>query len=215
VSPPRHEADGQETYRLLDDGRPVTEPCVASEIVHALEHHVRIWVSALAPDCLLVHAGVVVWDGRAVVLPGPSGSGKSTLVLALVGAGADYASDDVAVIDPAGRVWPWPRALRMRERGSQVPSPQPSPHLPTANGSAPVAAVVFAHHRPGSAWDVRPLGPALTASHLLRNTPCARMRSAFAFARCSALARQAPGFAGDRGEADLAARRIIEITAGT
>jgi hypothetical protein len=212
----RHQdGGGAATYRLFDAGRPVTGACSAAHVVDALEHHVRIWVSAQAPDCLLVHAGVVVWDGRAIVLPGPSGSGKSTLVLALTDAGAEYASDDVAVVDSAGTVWPWPRPLRMRAAGGHgdvAPHPWPGPTpRKAARTGVPVGAIVVAPHRPDATWDVRPLGPALTTSHLLCNTPCARTRSAFALARCAALVRQAPGYAGVRGDAALAADRILDI----
>jgi hypothetical protein len=192
-------------YVLRDAGRQVTEPCGAAEVLQALEHHLRIWVSVLSPDCLLVHAGVVAVAGRAVVLAGPSGSGKSTLVLALVEAGADYLSDDVAVIDASGQVWPWPRAPRRRASGGIEHPPVP----PAPIGQASVAAVVFT--RFDSVWDVRPIGPAQTASLLLRNTPCARSRSSFALQRCAELARLAPGFQGGRGEAVDAVAPLMKL----
>ncbi len=75
---------GATRYVLYADGRAVTAPCDAAAVIRALDHHLRFQVSVLASDLLQVHAGVVVWQDRAIVLPAPSGSGKSTLVLALV-----------------------------------------------------------------------------------------------------------------------------------
>jgi hypothetical protein len=55
-------------------------------------------------DLLWVHAAVVEWDGRAVVLCGRSGVGKSTLSLLLCASGWRLLSDDVAPILPTSNV---------------------------------------------------------------------------------------------------------------
>ena len=44
----------------------------------------QLAVATLAKELVFVHAGVVGWRNRAIVIPGRSLSGKSTLVLALV-----------------------------------------------------------------------------------------------------------------------------------
>jgi hypothetical protein len=79
--------------------------------------HVRSLVALSAADYIFVHAGVVAVDGRAIVVPGRSFSGKTTLVAALVRAGADYYSDEFAVIDRGGLVHPYPRHLSLRRDG--------------------------------------------------------------------------------------------------
>src|SRR4029453_11068539 len=53
----------------------------------------RVATNSLA--LIFVHAGVVEWRGRAIVLPGRSRSGKTTLVTALLRAGARYYSDEL------------------------------------------------------------------------------------------------------------------------
>ena len=64
---------------------------------------------------MFVHAGVVAVDGRALLLPGGSFTGKTTLVAALLRAGAQYGSDEYAVLDEAGLVLPaYPRPLSIR-----------------------------------------------------------------------------------------------------
>src|SRR5205085_10523469 len=83
--------------------------------LEAFESDLQLYVAATARRRLFVHAGVVGWRGRAVVLPGRSFAGKTTLVAALVRAGATYYSDEYAVFDRAGRVHPYARPLALRE----------------------------------------------------------------------------------------------------
>jgi serine kinase of HPr protein (carbohydrate metabolism regulator) len=71
--------------------------------------HVEFDIAVRARSALFVHAGVVAWRGRAVLIPGASNAGKSTLVAELVRRGATYYSDEYAAIDAAGRVHPYAR----------------------------------------------------------------------------------------------------------
>jgi hypothetical protein len=48
---------------------------------------------------IMLHAGALEADGRAVVLPGVSGSGKSTLCAGLAQAGLAYLSDELVALD--------------------------------------------------------------------------------------------------------------------
>lgn len=64
---------------------------------------------------LAVHAAAVARGGRAVVLSGPGGTGKTTLALALAARGFEILSDELAVLDPAGRlVFPYRRNVHVR-----------------------------------------------------------------------------------------------------
>jgi hypothetical protein len=67
------------------------------KILDAFENHLQLWVAEGAPRHAFVHAGVVGWRGRAMVIPRSSHSGKSTLAAALIRAGATYYSDEYAV----------------------------------------------------------------------------------------------------------------------
>ena len=83
--------------------------------LRALNHEL---LQALMVRCrahYFVHAAVVAWRGRALVLPGLSRAGKSTLALALVLEGARYLSDELLAFTSSGRAEPLPRAPKIRD----------------------------------------------------------------------------------------------------
>src|SRR5918993_5932930 len=97
--------NGQRLMRSLD----------LDDVFTAFESNIRLYVAEFAKDRVFVHAGVVGWNGQAIVVPGRSYSGKSTLIAELVRASATYYSDEYAVLDGRGRVHPYPRPLQIRE----------------------------------------------------------------------------------------------------
>ena len=102
------------------DGRPFGSWEDPEEAARALRGDMEIWVGANARGFVLVHASALAVDDRALLVPGPSMSGKSTLAAALVEAGADYLSDEYAVLDSGGLVHPYPRPLCIRgEQGAR------------------------------------------------------------------------------------------------
>ena len=84
-----------------------------------LESHLQLYVAEWARRRIFVHAGVVGWRGRAILVPGRSFSGKTALIAAFVRAGATYYSDEYAVLDAKGRVHPYPRRLSIRSEGGR------------------------------------------------------------------------------------------------
>jgi hypothetical protein len=84
-----HSAEGDPLYEIGENGTVLgieTSPQAAAQRV---ESWAQLTVATLAEDLVFIHAGVVGWRNRAIVMPGHSFSGKSTLVLALVEAGAE------------------------------------------------------------------------------------------------------------------------------
>jgi hypothetical protein len=99
---------------LYGDGEKLSETFDVDQLLDMLESELQLYVAEWAPGRVFVHAGTVAWRGGAVLVPGRSFSGKSTLVAALLRAGATYYSDEYAVLDEQGRVWPYPRRLALR-----------------------------------------------------------------------------------------------------
>jgi len=90
--------------------------------VSLLTGRVSRYIALWARRRVFVHAGVVAWQGRAVLIPGRTLSGKSWLVRALVRAGAEYYSDEFAVLDARGRVHPYPLPPREADGRPQLGS---------------------------------------------------------------------------------------------
>lgn len=106
-------ADG---FEILVAGRERVLAADPIQAVRALNHELMHAIMRRRPDLLFVHAGVVAWDERAIVLPGVSRAGKSTLVLALLAAGARFLSDELLVWDAAnGVARAFPRAPKLRD----------------------------------------------------------------------------------------------------
>ena len=177
-----------------------------------LDAQIRAQVALMAPEHIFVHAGVVAYDGGAIVLPGFSFAGKTTLVRALVQAGADYLSDEFAVFDRAGRVHPYPRPLSIRRpNGGAGTTETPAAVLGARTELLPLPARLIAvtAYRPGAVLDPEPLAPGAALLALLGHTIPARTRPAQSMATLKAAIAGATAWRSDRGEADDAARQIL------
>ena len=119
---PRQVRGTSRGYRLYADSRRLLESFLLDDLLDSLEGEAQLCVAELAPQLIFVHAGVVGWRGRAIVIPGRSYSGKSTLVAALLRAGATFYSDEFAVLDREGNVHPFPRLLSLRRPEGGRPS---------------------------------------------------------------------------------------------
>lgn len=99
---------------LFFDEKRVTSGESAEVFLRYFNGLVRLTVAEHAESRVFIHAGVVGVRGKALMLPGSSYQGKSTLVKALVDAGAEYFSDEYAVIDVEGLVHPFARPITLR-----------------------------------------------------------------------------------------------------
>jgi hypothetical protein len=179
-----------------------------------LEGMIRNGIAAAAPRRVFIHAGVVGWRGRAIVLPGRSMAGKSTLVDALVRSGATYLSDEFAVFDRQGRVHPFPDPLKLRPSPDD-PTARPIRYLPgrtVRSRPLPLGLVVATAYRPDiKHWRPRPLSEGRTLLALIDNSPAIRLRPDFVVGTLSRAVAGVRAVHGARGEADAAAAKILEL----
>ncbi len=187
----------------LGRGRPRTVATLGEATARVAADWER-WTAKHSHSYLFVHAGAVTWNDRGIVLPGTSGSGKSCLTAALVEAGANYFSDEFAVLDEQGRLHPYPRPLRIRGN--------PPSQLDSLN-TAPVTVrlVAILEHRENAMWKVETLSPARGILELLRHTLAARQRFDFARRSLAAAVEGATCIAGRRDEAAISVPRILEL----
>jgi hypothetical protein len=183
--------------------------------LQAFEADVQIYVAEMAPERVFVHAGVVGYQGRGILLPGRSFAGKSILVRELVRAGAQYYSDEYAVLDSAGGVHPYLRPLAIRnERGPGVTKHQVDTFgVRAGGGPLPVGLVVMSEFRSGGEWRPRRLSPGRGALALLANTVAARRIPEVALATLHQVVTRVPIVSSERGEASSVVEPILELAA--
>jgi hypothetical protein len=176
------------------------------EVLRAFESDLALYVAEHARSRLFLHAGVVGWRDRAIVIPGASMSGKSSLVAALLEAGATYYSDEYAVLDARGRVHAYPRALGLRDG-------HPAPAVPgAAPPPLPVGLVVVTRYRATARWRPRRLSPARAGIAMLTHAVAARRRPAVALRVLARALGAAAALTGARGEAAEAAGALLAET---
>jgi hypothetical protein len=202
-------------FQLLCNQELIAEDESLDRILDQLGGHLIIHVAKYAPDYVFVHAGVVAWRGRGLVLPGVSFAGKSTLVAELVRAGATYYSDEFALVDREGLVHPFPRDLRMRRPGQAEQMPVPIEQLQGRAGttSVPIAMVVFTRFEIEGCWTPEPLSPGRAALELLLHTLPVQRTPTRVLATFAAMMRQARAWRTARGESAAAAAALLSALA--
>ncbi len=185
-------------------------------VLRALESHLHRYVAEYASNRVFVHAGVVSWRDRAIVLPGASGAGKSTLVAALLRAGARYYSDEYAVFDPQGLVHPFARPLSIRSADGSA-SRRCGPEAFGSRAGVkplPLGLVAMAKYRSGASWRPRSLTPGQAVVGLLEETLSAQIDPEGALRVLQKAVAPALVFKGVRGEADETARQLLSVLNG-
>ncbi len=204
------EADGG--YDLIADGISCAFSPTATSMMQFLIRVLDDAVIRNLRNLYAVHAGTVVWNGRAILLPGMSHAGKSSLVVELLRRGATYYSDEYALIDSRGQIHPYPRPVLVRNgRAFQQPVLPDEWQAPV--GREPVTAgwIFLVNYRAGGAWKVEPMEQSEAVFALLKNTPhvLAESHELLSFFHRAVLGVK--GFSGERSEAGEAAERILEL----
>ena len=147
--------DGHVWY-LTKDGETVTYDSLEPRFYRFFDSLLRITVAEHAEDRVFVHAGVVGWRGRAIVIPANSFRGKSTLVSELVKNGAEYYSDEYAIFDPDGLIHSFPRDLALRYDDAGIKEKLVSPlEMGGKIGTSPipVGLVLLTEYVENSVWE--------------------------------------------------------------
>jgi hypothetical protein len=201
-----------EEYRLSVDNVVLAlangETGLALALIRALDDAVIQRLTSLRA----VHAGAVLWEGRALLLPGVSHAGKSSLVAELLRRGATYFSDEYALIDSDGLVHPYPRPLLLRN-GCPKQSPVLASELNAKVGdaSAPVGWILALEYRPECAWSLKAVAQSEGLLTLLRNTPHALAESPEMLGWFQRAVAGAACYTGRRAEAAQAADEILRL----
>jgi hypothetical protein len=209
------EIDNDPRWRLYSGDR--LEADVSNEflLLQAFEGLVRFDVARLAARWTFVHAGVVEWKGRAILIPGASHSGKSRLVEALVKAGAGYYSDEFAVLDARGRVHPFAKPLTLRrDDGRLVRVDVRDLGGVRATRALTIGLVIATRYVPSARWQPTAASPGSTVLALLPNTLRAQIEPERVLRTLAEVAETAIMFEGERGEAHETAGELLALLPG-
>lgn len=185
------------------------------QMLKVFESELQMLVAEFARRRTFVHAGVVGWKNQAVLIPGRSFSGKTTLVTKLVKAGAKYYSDEYAVLDEHGLVYPFPRPLGIRRPNEFETNRTDVASLGGVSGSRPlpVRLVIATKYRAGAKWRPRQLTHGRGVLELLANTVSARSQTHLALTTLPRAVQYAEVLKGVRGEADEVVETILKKVA--
>lgn len=200
-------------WSLSEDLATYQDQVFPGDPVRTFDRYFHLYVGETAVDRTFIHAGVAVSQGRAILLPGRTHTGKSTLTQALVARGATFYSDDLAAIDQDGRVFPYPKPLCIRRPGGveETAAPGWHPALP-AVPVALIAGLQFLPETPELSWER--LSPGQAVFMLLEHCLGCRREPARDLATIKKLCTRADLYRGQRGEADAAAERLLDMLAG-
>lgn len=183
----------------------------ADDLLDVLDTDIRLYLAERATSCLCVHAGVVGWRGKAIVMAGRTRSGKTTLVRALLDAGATYYSDDCAFVDDRGFVHPFATPLSIRDEPTVRQRRVRPEELGAVTGiePLPIGLVVLTSYRRGAMWRPRLLSPARAVIALVRHSASVRGNPQLALNRLQQMVGSAQVVTGSHGDASDVCRELI------
>jgi len=199
-------------YRLTVNGVEVLSTADTADFVLGVLKAIDETVIYRLQSLKAVHAGAVVFEGRAILIPGSTHAGKSSMVAELLRRGATLLSDEYALIDEAGRVHAYPRPMLLRDSRMQQ-----SPVLPAELGSdyakepVPVGWILALQYRPFSDWRIQEVPQSEALMILLRNTPHPMADSPAMVDFFLKAVSAAKCFAGYRGDAVQGADQILHL----
>jgi hypothetical protein len=199
---------------LYADSMRVARDTAFDQVLAALETDLHRYTAEVASDMTFLHAGVVGWQGRAIVLPGRSLSGTTTLVREMLRLGATYYSDEFAVVDDSGLVHPFARPLGIREDSSFAQSKYSAQRLGATSGvkPLPMGMAAICQYEAETQWQPAPLSQGQGALELLGNSVAVRSQPQQTLKRLQKLASHAVFIKGTRGEAHEAATSILNLS---
>jgi len=182
------------------------------ELLDIFESDLNIYIAQSTPDRFFVHAGVVAWNGRAIVIPGRSYSGKTTLVKEFLEHGATYYSDEFAVFDRRGYVYPFAKPLAIREEITQKQTKVSVNELSAKTGfePLPIRLLLLTYYRNSARWRPTEVSPGKGALGLLANALSARNQPEGTLAFLEGAVRGARILKGVRGAAREVVQTVLE-----
>lgn len=161
------------------------------------------------PKFFFLHAGAVSVGDVGVIIPGDSYSGKTTLVRDFIRRGARYYTDDCAVLDFAGNLYPFPIPLSVRLGADRHKKRDFFPEefgAETGREKVPVRLILMTRFAEKGIWAPHLISGGRAVFDILKHFfyhSAVNREPVGTLAFLSNLARNAAIFEGERGETDF------------
>ncbi len=202
--------DENATIYLFQNGEVVSFDSSRSRFFKFFNSILRIAVAEYAQGSVFIHAGVVGWRGKAIVIPANSFQGKTTLVAELVKNGAEYYSDEYAVLDADGLVHPFPRDLSIRDDNfREIDVPAAELGGKTGVNPIPIGAVLLTEYDAKSEWEPQRLTVGQGIMEMIPHTIPRNFNTEFSLKVLNTAVTDAIILKGSRGDAGAFAIKIL------
>jgi len=196
------------------DGEDVGKADSDYTFANYFDTRIRLLIAEFGVGRVFIHAGVVSWRGRAILLPGATHAGKSTLVTELIKRGADYMSDEYAVVDAEGSVYAYPRPISMRSTSMpatswEVPVNELNTRVP--EGAIEPGLILFTRYQSNGVWAPEMLTTGKGVLQLIPHTVSIRVQPDFTLSVLSKLSTRGIVVESLRGEAENSSQMIIDF----
>ncbi|HVE55178.1 MAG TPA: hypothetical protein VNB22_00010 [Pyrinomonadaceae bacterium] len=182
--------------------------------VESVASHIRLTVAEFAVGRVFIHAGVIAWKGKAVVMPGRSFHGKTSLTVALVKRGAVYYSDEYAILDAEGFLHPFPKMLSVRGEINdykQIDYPVEKFGGVAGTEKIRVRLVLVCEYKEKARWNPKILSPAKGIIEIIQHTIPIRHNPQFTLEVLNKVASDAVIVKSKRGDVSKSADLILQF----
>lgn len=177
-----------------------------------LEREIRVTIGGKSPKFVFLHSSVVGIDGEAVLFPAKSFAGKTTLAKEFLKFGAEYFSDEYAIIDENGLVYPYTKPLSLRgiiDDNTQTDIEVEEFGGKKAQNSIPIKMICLTEYDKDSNWKPEVLSEGNGILELLQHTLTTRENPKFTLKVLNLIAKRAIIAKSKRGDASEFAKTVI------
>ena len=206
--------DAKGTIFLSHDGESIDHGDVPEYFFGHFNSLIRVAVAERAVDRVFIHAGAVGWKGKAIILPGTSFIGKSRLVAELVRNGAVYYSDDYAIFDGDGLLYPFARTMTLRtDEQNYSLFEMTASELGGQTGTEPlrVGTVLLTEYKPDAKWEPKFLTSGNGVLEMVPFTFSFVNRPDFSLGVLNNILSRAIIISSQRGSADNFAKTLLDF----
>lgn len=206
--------DGKPVFEAFKEEEKIAVAGTKSLLFDLFESRFRLTIAEFAVGKVFLHAGVVGWKGKGLVLPGKSFHGKTTLVAELVKRGASYYSDEYAVLDEDGFVHPFPKMLSVRgiiDEFQQMDLPVETFGGKAAVKPCEVGMVLLTEFEKEALWKPEIINPGEGMLEIISHTIPIRYKPEFSLKVLNKIVNRAIITKSQRGEAVVFADLILDF----